>query len=126
MGNHCSLFIFLKRTMIKEDFDNILLKQLDQCVITLGSKGIEYASQDRLSNFKFAASLQNTTPREALGGMMAKHIISIYDLIREKDLSELSVWEEKIGDAINYLILLKALVIEEFQTKEENNAKANS
>ena len=34
---------------------------------------------DRLGAFKAAAALQHTTPQRALAGMLAKHIVSLYD-----------------------------------------------
>ena len=47
--------------------------------------------------------------------MMNKHTISIHDYIedyeREEDHS-LEEWDEKILDHINYLILLRALIID--------------
>ena len=48
-------------------------------------------------------------PSGALAGMMAKHIISIYDMcFSDRKTFELAVWEEKITDSLNYLFLLKA------------------
>jgi hypothetical protein len=44
-----------------------------------------------------------------------KHIISVLDLIGDQARghhADQKMWEEKIGDAINYLILLEALVTE--------------
>ncbi len=77
----------------------------------------EYATSDRLHNFKVAAELQNCTPMTALAGMMAKHTVSVYDLIqRQENGADVSpeMWDEKIGDHINYLILLSAMVRENF------------
>lgn len=77
-------------------------------------KGHEYAiDSDRMHNFKVAASFQGETPKGALGGMLAKHIVSIFDMIRSDTESPMEKWDEKIGDAMNYLFLLKALVLEE-------------
>lgn len=53
---------------------------------------------------------------------MAKHTVSVYDLIRKHDLGGMTskeMWSEKIGDSINYLLLLSALVQEEMDN--ENN-----
>ncbi len=81
---------------------------------TLGSKAEEYASDvDRLHNFKTAAALLGDTPKQALAGMMRKHTVSIYDMIKSDKTYSLAVWDEKIIDHINYLILLKALVVEQ-------------
>ena len=71
-------------------------------------------TQDRLSAFKIAASLQGCTPKAALAGMMSKHIVSLYDMCYSSLLQfDLEQWDEKITDCINYLILLKALIKEE-------------
>ena len=83
-------------------------------VDTLTAKAAEYASDgDRLHNFKVAAATQGITPAKALGGMMCKHTVSVYDMIGTGETYPLPLWEEKIKDSINYLFLLWALVNEE-------------
>lgn len=75
---------------------------------------------DRLGAFKSAAALQHTTPQRALAGMMAKHIISIYDMcFTDRKTFELAVWEEKITDSLNYLFLLKAVIKEELEYQSD-------
>lgn len=94
-------------------FQEIINEQLQYCLDVLVFKADEYATSDRLHNFKMAANLQGCTPVQALGGMMAKHTISIYDMINDmnigKDYSN-DIWKEKITDHINYLLLLTALL----------------
>jgi hypothetical protein len=83
---------------------------------TLTKKSDEYATEDRLHNFKVAAEIQNCTPIKALGGMMCKHTVSVYDLINDHEAGKdipMDLWREKIGDSINYLLLLKALIVED-------------
>ena len=85
-------------------------------------KSNEYATEDRLHNFKVAAEIQNCTPITALAGMMAKHTVSVYDLIKKQEngfVVSREMWDEKIGDSINYLILLSALVQERFDEETE-------
>lgn len=99
------------------EFNNITKEQLEYCESLLCKKGEEYSGDDydRLRVFKDAAVLQGITSKQALAGMMAKHTISIYDLIlRDANGIESSKerWIEKITDNINYLILLRALVEE--------------
>ena len=56
--------------------------------------------------------VRNTLPI----GMMAKHTVSVYDLANDVDKGAdipLEMWDEKIGDSINYLLLLNALVRED-------------
>lgn len=101
--------------MKAEQFNAIFQEQFAVCGETLGVKASEYASDsDRLHNFRKAAALEDTTPRKALGGMMAKHTVSVYDLINHAEVdTPMAVWDEKITDHINYLILLRAILVEE-------------
>ena len=59
--------------MNTEKFENVLNERINKCLKTLSVKADEYATEDRLHNFKIAAELQNCTPITALAGMMAKH-----------------------------------------------------
>ena len=108
--------------MKTERFNEVLENTLSMCSRTLGFKADEYATEDRLHNFKIAAELQNCTPITALAGMMAKHTVSVYDLIQRHEqgieVSE-KLWDEKIGDSINYLILLAALVREHLDERTQ-------
>lgn len=80
---------------------------------TLNSKREEYADDyDVLQNFHRAAHLEGTTAPRALMGMMAKHTVSLYDMVRSDEEYSVAQWDEKIVDHINYLILLKATVLE--------------
>ncbi len=102
-------------------FDEVLNVTIARCLETLQTKADEYATEDRLHNFKVAAEIQNCTPITVLAGMMAKHTVSVYDLIQRQEqgqFAERSLWSEKIGDSINYLILLSALVQEKLDVDE--------
>lgn len=99
--------------MNHQDFDEVFQKQVAVCGEVLGLKSAEYATHDKLHNFKVAAALEGITPIQALGGMMAKHSVSVYDLIRRETPTPMSLWDEKITDHINYLILLKAMLVEQ-------------
>lgn len=101
--------------MNNQDFHKVVDNQLELCGSLLVQKGKEYDSDtsDRFHSFKVAAGLQNITPVQALAGMMAKHTISIYDMIESGD-SNLTKWDEKITDHINYLLLLKGLLMEQY------------
>ena len=51
---------------------------------------------------------------------MSKHTVSVYDLIKAENRGEdvsLELWDEKIGDHINYLFLLWAAVVENKNTE---------
>ena len=101
--------------MNTETFNKIIHEQIERCEATLCKKADEYATEDRLHNFKVAAGLQDCLPTTALAGMMAKHTVSVYDMIRgleEGKSYPIELWNEKIGDSINYLLLLAAAVRE--------------
>lgn len=111
--------------MRTEQFEEVINNRIETCKSVLCSKAEEYATDDRLHNFKVAGKLQKCTPVKALGGMMAKHTVSVYDLIdnyeQGKAISK-EMWVEKIGDSINYLLLLTALLEEDEKlTKKYKN-----
>lgn len=104
--------------MTADKFDEILARRLKLTAEVLKSKAGEYATnKDRLHNFKEAALLEGDTPANALRGMLRKHWVSVMDLCDvEKHPGDFRVTaariDEKIGDAINYLILLEACLME--------------
>ena len=105
--------------MNSDAFNKHLQYMQEATVGTLTNKAKEYASDgDRLHNFKVAAEVQGISHAAALAGMMAKHTVSVYDMIREggyhpEAMFPMGLWEEKIKDSINYLFLLWALLNEE-------------
>ena len=98
--------------MDSKTFEMLMEQQFDLCREVLCSKAKEYATQDRLHNFHVAAGLRGCTPEQALAGMMAKHTVSVYDMCEGGDSHPIELWQEKITDSINYLLLLNAMVRE--------------
>lgn len=106
--------------MTNEAFSTILELRISAIRDVLAAKAKEYATTDRLHNFKRSAAMLNTTPEAALVGFLTKHIVSILDMVDALphpslpggEEAKLDQWREKLGDAINYLILLEALVSE--------------
>lgn len=123
-----------------KNFNAIIKEQLARCENLLCNKGKEYspgtadpenttpalaeepggqfafnfeAENDRLYHFKKAAVIMNATPKEALLGMLSKHLVSVSDMCTDKRGYSLERWDEKITDSINYLLILRALVEEE-------------
>ena len=95
-----------------EQFADIMHLQFKLCEDVIFEKGHEYATEDRLHNFRVAAELQGVPMQTALAGMLAKHIISLFDMCRSEYMPKPLAWDEKITDSINYLILLRAIVTE--------------
>jgi hypothetical protein len=102
--------------MKQQDFDELMKNRLETCAKTLQTKAEEYATFDRLHNFKRAALMQGCTPARALVGMWAKHLVSVLDIVDEIEGAGQSPDPEKINekftDCINYLLLLEALLVE--------------
>lgn len=95
-------------------FDEVINNRITHIKKTLASKGKEYArGNNRFHNFDRGAAITGQTPTKVLSGMMLKHLISVLDIVDDIDQG---VWpttdlkDEKIGDLINYLILLDGLI----------------
>lgn len=103
--------------MTQEKFNVFAKNFVKKTTSVLYAKGKSYAlnRNDRLEHFKRAAEYLSTTPKEACLAQLTKHLISIRDMVCANDGTVFSPeqWDEKIGDAINYLVLLRALVIDE-------------
>jgi len=98
--------------MDSKTFEKLTDEQFDRCRDILCTKATEYATEDRLHNFHVAAELRGCTPEQALAGMMAKHTVSVYDMCESGEQYPIELWQEKITDSINYLLLLNAMVRE--------------
>jgi hypothetical protein len=97
-----------------EQFNGLVQRRVELIKNILANKGQEYAADnDRLHNFKRAAAMLHCSREQALVGMWAKHVVSILDIIDDMKRGKyptFSMVDEKIGDAINYLILLEASI----------------
>jgi len=96
--------------MKTQEFNELLEERIKKIKETLIKKAFEYETKtDKLHNFKAAAVLSSTTPEKALWGMAMKHLVSITDIINGNLENSRNNIDEKLGDMINYLILLEAL-----------------
>ena len=102
------------KTMDHETFKSIITQMQEDSLATLLEKNSGYSNADPLHNFHQAAKLKGETTLKAIGGMMAKHTVSIYDLINKasEEYVPEEVWFEKIQDHMNYLLFLWAAVEE--------------
>ena len=114
--------------MTNEEFETIKNGCIAEINRVLGNKAREYSSkQDRLHNFNKEKKIMRCNTREyALLGMLNKHTVSVTDLIlkyeKEGILPDENTLEEKIGDSINYLILLKACFLEDIDKHKAEKA----
>lgn len=100
-------------------FDELLETQFEHCKAVLNRKAKEYAPNidgDRLEAFKRAAAMLQKTPIQALVGQMSKHTISLFEMA-ERKCDDMDLWEEKIVDSLNYLFLLKGLLLDEYKAQ---------
>jgi hypothetical protein len=108
--------------MNSKAFNELLERRITLTREVLSAKGIEYSTAaDKLHNFKRAAALDGETPEQALWGFLKKHLVSVMDMIdrTSRGLPPSQEWiDEKIGDCINYFILLEGLMTERLQAKQ--------
>lgn len=108
--------------MDHKTFDAYLEEKFDTIRMTLGLKGMEYVPDEggsRFHNFDIAAAFNDESPEKALWGMLTKHLVSIADMVKvDPTKHAMEVWDEKIGDALNYLLLLNGMVKDHHATAE--------
>lgn len=111
--------------MTNERFWELVKDQISQCRITLNHKTNEYTPEsDRLQAFKQAAHLKGESVQQALYGMMVKHVVSIAEMCTRTDATYArDIWQEKITDNINYLLILWAALHEEPTMNVEEDEK---
>lgn len=105
--------------MKSDRFEDILDAQIARVRDVLVVKAAEYATEDVLSNFKKSAHLRGVELPQAVSGMMVKHTVSIYNMVESGEYFTLDLWDEKITDHINYLILLRATLVEHTEPNQE-------
>lgn len=82
----------------QNEVNKVFDEQVALCARILQQKTKEYTGDDtdRLGAFKAAAALQHCTPEQALAGMLAKHIVSLYDMCFDDGTHyDISTWDEK-------------------------------
>jgi hypothetical protein len=100
--------------MTATEFDKLLERRIECIRSTLKTKSAEYApGNDRLHNFKIGARILDLTPAQVCLGFLTKHLVSVLDIIEAAaggHALRLAYLDEKIGDLINYFVLLEAIL----------------
>lgn len=100
--------------MTEKEFQEVLNARLIKIKETLSSKAKEYATDmDKLHNFNVGARLTGQTRERVLWGFALKHYISFLDILDGLDKGKLpseAMVDEKVGDLINYLVLVEASI----------------
>jgi hypothetical protein len=103
--------------MKAKEFDKLVNDTVDACKEILISKGGEYAhGDDRLDNFKRNAEQMGLTPEDVWMIYFRKHLDAITTAVKDIRMGKTRVVSEpldgRFDDAINYLMLGKALFID--------------
>ena len=100
--------------MKDREFQEVLQQRLKKIEQTLGQKAKEYAAEgDKLHNFNVGARMTGQIREKVLWGFALKHYISFMDILDDMELGKLpseAMVDEKIGDLINYLVLVEASI----------------
>lgn len=107
--------------MKQEYFDKVLKETLESTNKTLGVKAKEYVRNDNpMHNFEVGARKSGQSREKVMYGFALKHEISIEDIRNDLDHGKLptaDMVKEKFGDAINYLILEKASILDRIENQ---------
>ncbi len=100
--------------MTREEYNKSIEAQLKRVKETLIKKNKEYSTDNSpLHNFHQSAKILRVSPKECALAFMVKHLTSIIDMTQSDTDYPMELWEEKLGDAKNYMILIECLVKEE-------------
>jgi len=100
--------------MNKTEFNKLVDKRKELIESVLQKKGAEYADDVNVfHNFEEGAKMSFHSNREMVAWeYMIKHLQSIKDMISNNKPYSEHVIREKFGDAINYFILMEAMMLE--------------
>lgn len=103
--------------MNKKDFQALINTQFEQIISLTATKGEEYSqSIDQLANFKRQAAELSLSPEKVLMVYLNKHLDSIRGYVHSVNYGNPANLSEpisgRIDDAILYLLLLQAMVVE--------------
>ena len=96
--------------MTEKEFEKFFEERIKKCRETLIRKAKEYASdEDKMRNFNNAGRMMKMPPYKVAFHYMMKHFESLYDIIMEDKKVSPEMWDEKLGDLLNYLFLIDAM-----------------
>lgn len=109
--------------MLSSEFDHVIRRRIGMIQAILMAKEKEYASSnDRLSNFKDGAALMDSDQVFACWAYLCKHLASVRKMVieftSEGIVPDALMVDEKVGDLINYLILLEGIFKEERELRK--------
>ena len=95
----------------KQFTEQVVQKRINKIRDVLDSKADEYASDSSaFYNFERLGEIERRKPKESLWSLAGKHLVCIIDMVESDELFSDDYIDEKIGDMINYLILLEGIL----------------
>lgn len=106
--------------MNSTEFERMVKTTMKRCLEVLKDKAQQYAPVDRHANFKMCAKMRGKEPEQALIDMWMKHLTWIIARVDElpNECERIMQWDERIIDTINYMLLLRGLIVERLQIPE--------
>lgn len=103
--------------MTRNQFEKVISHSLHRRRTVFSAKQREYAPKgdNVFHNFERAAAVQGISKEEALRGMMAKHFVSILDMVEGAAQGKTypkEMIDQKFGDMDIYNLLLEGMFVE--------------
>jgi len=107
------------KTVDDKQFDVFVRNRMQHCLSIMENRARQYATHDRLHNFKVAARITGDALPQAVQGMMMKHLVSVLDMAAmRRDFNRRDL-EEKFTDLHNYLYFLEQAIVLEKEAEAE-------
>ncbi len=107
------------KTVDAKTFEVFVRNRMQDCLQIMENRAKQYATQDRLHNFKRAAKITGDNLPHAVLGMMMKQLVSVLDMAdMNRDFSRRDV-DEKFTDLHNYLYFLEQAIVLEKEAEAE-------
>ncbi len=108
--------------------DNYMMMAIDRqirhCENILADKFGDYGNHaDPFWHFNRAAELLEQTPEQVLMALFSKHLTCIVEMAKDPGASVYLRWQEKLTDAINYLLILSSMIQAKYDTPADVLAK---
>ncbi len=108
-----------KVPLTEEEFESFFKKRIEKCKATLLKKSEEYSAEnDKMRNFNVVARMMNMTPQQVAFMFMMKHFESVYEIVMNEKEVTLEMWDEKMGDLMNYFFLIDAMMQKELEDEQ--------
>lgn len=98
--------------MTKEEQQAHIESFIQKMKEALGSKGNDYANEDRLSNFKLAGNICGLTPEQNCLSLIATKVARLGVLLKDGKRANNESISDSLLDLANYAVLLDQIVDE--------------